>query len=205
MLAPATTPDGMNGLEHATQAIVVQAPSLRAPRATARTYARADSTAGWHLVRAAMPARVGANGLSSHRHEGDGTTPVGTFGLVYGFGSRPNPGLRGFAWRHLTPTSCWAGTRTDYNRWVDARPCHGEDLWASAGLAYRYAAVIDFNYRHPMYGRGSGIFLHVQTGRPTRGCVSLKQPDLLAVLRWLTPTTRIVIGTTHTLRARSTT
>jgi L,D-peptidoglycan transpeptidase YkuD (ErfK/YbiS/YcfS/YnhG family) len=196
MLAPAPiTPDGMSGLEHATQAIVVQAPSRRSTRASARTYARADTTAGWHLVRGAMPARLGRNGLSSHRHEGDGTTPIGTFGFVYGFGWRPDPGLHGFSWRRLTPRSCWAATRADYNRWIERSPCPGETLWSSAGRAYRYAAVIDFNYAHPVYGRGSGIFLHVQAGRPTAGCVALDERDLLGVLRWMRPGARIVIGT----------
>jgi L,D-peptidoglycan transpeptidase YkuD (ErfK/YbiS/YcfS/YnhG family) len=151
-----------------------------------------------------MPARLGRNGLSSHRHEGDGTTPIGTFGFVYGFGSRPDPGLHGFSWRRLTPSSCWAATRADYNRWIERSPCPGENLWSSAGRAYRYAAVIDFNYRRPVYGRGSGIFLHVQAGRPTQGCVALDERDLLGVLRGLTPATRIVIGTTQTLRARKT-
>jgi len=51
-------------------------------------------------------------------------------------------------------------------------------------------------------GRGSGIFLHAQTGRATRGCVSLREHDLLAVLRWLRPDTRILIGTTAWLRSR---
>jgi L,D-peptidoglycan transpeptidase YkuD (ErfK/YbiS/YcfS/YnhG family) len=41
---------------------------------------------------------------------------------------------------------------------------------------------------HPIVpGRGSGIFLHVQTGGPTNGCVSLRRPDLVRVLRWLSP------------------
>ena len=43
----------------------------------------------------------------------------------------------------------------------------------------------------------------MQTGRPTHGCVSLRQRDLLAVLRWLRPGTRIVIGTAAWLRART--
>jgi L,D-peptidoglycan transpeptidase YkuD (ErfK/YbiS/YcfS/YnhG family) len=203
MLAPAITPDGMRGLEHATRAIVVQAPSRPSTRAVARTYARATTTGRWRQARPAMPARLGRNGLSTpaRRHEGDGTTPMGTLGFVYGFGSRPDPGVTGFAWRRLSPTSCWAVSRAAYNRWIDASPCPGEDLWASARLAYRYAAVIDFNYGHPVYGRGSGIFLHVQTGRPTAGCVSLAQRDLLPVLRWLRPGTRIVIGTTAYLRS----
>ena len=35
-------------------------------------------------------------------------------------------------------------------------------------VAYRYAAVIDFNYWRPAYKKGSGIFLHRQTGGPPR-------------------------------------
>jgi L,D-peptidoglycan transpeptidase YkuD (ErfK/YbiS/YcfS/YnhG family) len=47
-------------------------------------------------------------------------------------------------------------------------------------------------------GRGSGIFLHASTGRPTLGCVSLPVAQLVATLRWLRPGSRplIVIGTT---------
>jgi L,D-peptidoglycan transpeptidase YkuD (ErfK/YbiS/YcfS/YnhG family) len=75
-----------------------------------------------------------------------------------------------------------------------------ENLWRSARVAYRYAAVIDFNYRRPVWGRGSGIFLHQQTGGPTAGCVSLRQTDLVAVLRWLRPGTRIVMGPTSFVR-----
>ncbi len=101
------------------------------------------------------------------------------------------------------PGSCWAGTRVDYNRWVRRSPCAptDEDLWSNHQLAYRYAAVIDFNYRHPVYGRGSGIFLHEQTGGPTAGCVSMRQGDLLSVLRWMRPGVRILIGPSRWLRS----
>ena len=46
-------------------------------------------------------ARVGRSGLSAHRSEGDGTTPLGTFGIgpvVYGLD--PNPGVR-LRYHHL--------------------------------------------------------------------------------------------------------
>jgi L,D-peptidoglycan transpeptidase YkuD (ErfK/YbiS/YcfS/YnhG family) len=204
LAAPPVTPDGMRGLGDATRVVVVAANGTRDTTATARTYARAPS-GRWRTVRRAMPARLGAGGLSDpqHRHEGDGTTPMGVYRFVYGFGSQADPGLTGFSWRHLVPGSCWAGDRGSYNRWVHRSPCgpRDEDLWSSARVAYRYAAVIDFNYRRPLYGRGSGIFLHAQTGRPTRGCVSLGEGDLLAVLRWLRPSTRIAIGTVARLRA----
>ena len=202
--APPVTPDGMRGRRGATRVVVLAANGPRDTTASGRTYARA-ATGRWRVVRRAMPARLGYGGLSeaAERHEGDGTTPMGVYRFVYGFGSQPDPGLTGFSWRRLTPGACWAGDRGSYNRWVRRSPCgaRDEDLWASARVAYRYAAVIDFNYRRPVYGRGSGIFLHAQTGRPTRGCVSLRESDLLPVLRWLRPGTRIAIGTVRRLRA----
>jgi L,D-peptidoglycan transpeptidase YkuD (ErfK/YbiS/YcfS/YnhG family) len=187
-------PGGIHSLRGATRAIVVTSGSWRTTHAVMRAYQRVGGS--WRLVRGPMPARIGRNGFSAHRHEGDGTTPAGTFGFVYGFGSRPDPGMHGFRWRWLVPGSCWSGERADYNRWAARRRCsrRDEDLWRSAWIAYRYAAVIDFNYRRPVWGRGSGIFLHRQTGGPTAGCVSLREADLLAVLRWLRPGTRIVMG-----------
>jgi hypothetical protein len=75
-----------------------------------------------------------------------------------------------------------------------------ESLWASGG-ACRYAAVTDFTYPNPVYRRGSGIFLHEQTGRPTAACVPLAEPDLLFVLRCMRHDTRILIGTRSWLRS----
>jgi L,D-peptidoglycan transpeptidase YkuD (ErfK/YbiS/YcfS/YnhG family) len=58
-----------------------------------------------------------------------------------------------------------------------------EALWR-ATVAYRWFAVIAYNpARIP--GRGSGIFLHVDTGHATDGCVSLPRADLVRTLRWL--------------------
>lgn len=190
----ATAPERIRGLRGATQAIVVTSASWHATHAVARVYRRVGSR--WRLVRGPMPARVGRNGFSAYRHEGDGTTPAGVFGFVYGFGSRPDPGVRGLGWRRLGRGSCWSGLRGDYNRWVAGRRCtaRDENLWKSRRVAYRYAAVIDFNYRRPVYGRSSGIFLHQQTGGPTAGCVSLRATDLVAVLRWMRPGVRIVMG-----------
>ncbi len=187
----------------ASRVIVVSAPTMRSTFATARSYERIGGR--WHEVRGPMTARLGWAGLSwpARRREGDGTTPIGSYGFVYDFGSRPNPGVTGFAWRRVVPGSCWSSTPRDYNRWLTRHPCPSgdEDLWASAGVAYRYAAVMDFNYRHPIYPRGSAIFLHEQTGGPTAGCISLRERDLLAVLRWMRPGTRIVVGPAGWLRS----
>jgi L,D-peptidoglycan transpeptidase YkuD (ErfK/YbiS/YcfS/YnhG family) len=146
-------------------------------------------------------ARVGRSGLSAHRREGDGTTPLGTFAIaptVYGLDSDPGVKLR---YHRLVCGDWWdedPGSPT-YNRFrhvaCGAPPPFGGDseaLWKAA-VAYREFAVIDFNTSPVVPGRGSGMFLHDDTGRPTNGCVSLPRPELLALLRGLRPGARITI------------
>ena len=58
---------------------------------------------------------------------------------------------------------------------------------------YPFLAVIEFNMRPVVPGRGSGIFLHAQTGGPTNGCVSLRRDRLVTVLRWLRPAAKPAI------------
>jgi L,D-peptidoglycan transpeptidase YkuD (ErfK/YbiS/YcfS/YnhG family) len=64
-----------------------------------------------------------------------------------------------------------------------------------------HLAVIEYNAHPVVPGRGSGIFLHAQTGGATNGCVSLRRPDLVHVLRWLSPgSPYIAIGTPASFR-----
>jgi L,D-peptidoglycan transpeptidase YkuD (ErfK/YbiS/YcfS/YnhG family) len=206
--APATTrhvvgPNHIRGLNGAHRVMIVTAPTRHSTHALVRRY-DLGRNGRYRRTGGIAHARVGLAGLShpKQRHSGDGTTPMGIYGFAFGFGSQPNPGMTGLRWRALTPGSCWAGTRRHYNRWVRRSPCApaDEDIWASEATAYRYAAVIDFNYHHPVFGRGSGIFLHRRLPTATHGCVSLNQPALLKTLRWLRPTTKIVIGTPSSLR-----
>ena len=150
-------------------------------------------------------ARLGAAGLSAHKREGDGATPTGTYRLgrtVYGTG--PDPGIR-LRFHRLVCGDWWdedPGSPT-YNRFRHV-PCGStppfrvtsEDMSRSP-TAYRHLAVIAYNTNPIVPGRGSGIFLHASTGRPTLGCVSLPVPQLLRVLRWLRPGSSplIAIGT----------
>jgi len=166
----------------------------------------------WRAVGSA-PARFGYNGLSANRREGDGTTPVGLFGLPFAFGIRPNPGTR-MPWKPVDAHSWWDENSLDarYNTWYEN--CPATSCWTSARrkdhvsehladypTQYAYAAVIGFNtgqvkVRPPARPSGSGIFLHVNGSGYTGGCVSIPQPQLAALLRWLDPAARphIAIG-----------
>ena len=155
-------------------------------------------------------ARLGRNGLSANRREGDGTTPTGLFGIGRTmYGNEPNPGVR-FAYRRLRCGDWWDEDPSSptYNSFQHV-PCGTQPPFggASEGMwqqprPYPFLAVIEYNMRPVVPGRGSGIFLHAQTGGPTIGCVSLRRDELRAVLRWLRPGARpmIAIGTSGQLR-----
>jgi L,D-peptidoglycan transpeptidase YkuD (ErfK/YbiS/YcfS/YnhG family) len=192
-----------------SQLITVEAASTRTTHATLRTWRR--SAGCWVAVGGPYPARVGRNGIRKNRHEGDGTTPIGTFriGRVM-YGNEANPGVK-FRYLRLRCGDWWNEDPSSptYNTLQRLR-CGQRPPFrvVSAGMwqertAYPYLAVVEFNMHPVVAGRGSGIFLHAQTGGPTNGCISLPRADLVSVLRWLSPRAapRIAIGTRTGLRS----
>lgn len=192
--AQAATPPALNHLGSATRAVIVTGRSASSTTGTATAWVKSGGS--WHVARGPMAVRLGRNGFSSvsRRHEGDGTTPAGKFHLRYAFGSAANPGAQ-LRWRALVPYSCWSGERADYNHWAH-RVCtaRDENLYASRRVAYRYAIVVGFNDNPVVYGRGSGIFLHETVNQATSGCVSMSEANISFLVRWITPTTWLLMG-----------
>ena len=204
---PANLANDLRAQPSATQLITVEAASTQTTHASLRLWRR--SGACWVDAGGPFPARLGWNGLSASRREGDGTTPAGTFRIhptMYGI--EANPGVR-FRYTRVRCGDWWDedASSPTYNTFrrvgCGRRPpfAVSDGMWQNA-RAYPYLAVIEFNMRPTVPGRGSGIFLHAQTGRPTNGCVSLRRGDLRRVLRWLRPEAapHIAIGTPGSLR-----
>jgi len=203
--APALLVTRLRGLPAtATQVISVVATGYGGTTSTLQAFSRVGGT--WRLAFGPETAYVGEGGFAppGAKREGDGRTPSGLFGFGFAFGVAPNPGVR-LGWRPvLGSQDVWDDdpSSPSYNLWVDTTN-------ASAGLdpepmdnrpAYDLGAVIAYNTaRTP--GLGSAIFLHVATGGPTAGCVSLPYPQLVPLLRWLDPVEDpvIVMGTAATL------
>jgi len=184
----------------AQQLVTVIVPSQGSTTAALSFWTRgADGC--WERDTGPWRARVGRNGVSANRREGDGTTPVGTFPFgATMYGLRPDPGVQ-FEYHRLVCGDWWdADSRSpSYNRFrhvpCGARPPFraGEPLWRYA-TAYRLFAVIGFNAAPRVPHRGSAIFLHASTGRATSGCVSLPLDRLVSVLRRLDPAAKPVIS-----------
>ena len=181
------------------QLVTVTAASYGATKAELTAYRRVDGR--WRRVFGPWAVWIGRNGMArpGAKREGDGRTPSGTFGFGFFFGVDPDPGVR-FRYRRIDASDFWddAPSSPLYNEWVDDRDANpGADPEPMDVSAYDYGAVIAYNTaRTP--GLGSAIFLHINIGTPTAGCVTLPVGELLEILRWLNPAAspRITMGVT---------
>jgi L,D-peptidoglycan transpeptidase YkuD (ErfK/YbiS/YcfS/YnhG family) len=205
---PATLANQLASTRSATQLVTVVAPRSASTQGSLRLWRKTGGC--WRAVSGTWTAWLGQRGVSDHKREGDRTTPAGAFGflpVMYGIAS--GPGVR-YRYRRIVCGDWWVEDPRSpwYNRFRHV-PCGtdppfrvtSEDMSRSP-TAYRHLAVIAYNRSPIVPGRGSGIFLHASTGRPTLGCVSLPLPQLLTLLRWLRPASAplIVIGTRAEIR-----
>ncbi|GBQ21848.1 hypothetical protein AA0472_0581 [Acetobacter estunensis NRIC 0472] len=154
------------------------------------------STARLHCADRILPAVIGAAGVTLHKQEGDHATPVGLLALrkvLYRADrtSRPEMGAvtpdgRPLLLEPIGRHDGWCDdpTSPDYNRQIALpHPARHEDLWREDHL-YDLVGVLGYNDAPPVPGRGSAIFLHLQSPdrKPTEGCIALTEPDLRLVL-----------------------
>ena len=142
---------------------------------------------------------LGRAGTTRGKHEGDGATPVGTFGLVGVLyrsdrGTRPVTRLPVEAIRN---DGGWCDDPADraYNRPVRLPyPGRHERLWRDDRL-YDVVIVIDYNLSPPRPDAGSAIFLHIahEDFAPTEGCVAVSPEAMRRLLPHLGPRTMIEI------------
>jgi len=206
---PANLANQLASTGSAKQLVTVLAATPRSTTASFRLWRKSGEC--WVAVDGPWTAHVGFHGVSDAKREGDKTTPAGAFAIQpVMFGVGPNPGVR-YRFHRIVCGDWWVeDTRSPfYNRFHHVRcgtkppfRITSEDMSGSP-ISYRYLAVIDYNTRPIVPGRGSGIFLHISaSGGPTLGCVSLSRPQLVTVLRWFDPAAspQIVIGTAATIR-----
>ncbi|MEU5000230.1 L,D-transpeptidase family protein [Streptomyces sp. NPDC021622] len=171
-----------------TQALVVTGEAPDANRATAVLYMRKSPSdaAGWRPVSDPWPAHNGLRGWTSRHVQGDRKSPVGVYGLTDAGGLLPDPGTR-FPYDQ-GPAFTARGTGFK-----------GEPLTGS----FDYVIAINYNrepgrtpldWTRPLgAGRGGGIWLHVDHGGPTQGCVSLPKARMKELLRSLDPARKPVV------------
>lgn len=190
------------------QLITVDAATSRSTYATARLWRRVGGC--WASSGGPYSARVGRSGVRKNKREADSATPAGTFPIGRTmYGNSPNPGVQ-YRYVRLRCGDWWVeDSKSPVYNTFQRIGCGRKPPFrvttpdmSTSPRAYAHLAVVGYNMHPVVPGRGSGIFLHVQIGKATSGCISLRRPALLHVLRWLVPSAlpQIAIGTAHSLR-----
>lgn len=172
----------------ARQLFIATAPQLGDTTGTLQVF---DLVDGAWIETLTVPARFGKHGLLDglKRKAGDNTTPTGIWAMpdfVFGAHAKAPAGTR-MKYRHLTWKSWWSSRRgRSYNTWVSARHWTGEHIGGSP-KAYEFAVSVGYNARPntSVFGRGTGIFLHVRGPGLTSGCIAISRAAMIRVFRIL--------------------
>lgn len=182
---PGLGPKTRSSIPAATRQVLVA--SGKAKNSSAATVTLWSRTANGHWkAGAAWPAHNALRGWTSTHHAGDLHSPIGVFTLSDAGGFDANPGAK-LPYHH---SSAFRAGGVGFD---------GEPLDA----AFDYVIAIDYNRvpgTSPLDGsqplgsqRGGGIWIHVDHGGPTHGCVSVSAPHMVDLLHTLVPADHPVI------------
>jgi L,D-peptidoglycan transpeptidase YkuD (ErfK/YbiS/YcfS/YnhG family) len=169
---------------------------------------RFDRTSeGWRSAGPPVPVLFGKSGLAWGRGliDGQGQAPVkmehdhrapaGVFriGTIYTYDRSLPPGAN-YPFHTVGEGDAWVDDVRDphYNEHVtvDARhppPWFEKQKMRRGDFAYRWLVEIRHNADPPRPGYGSAIFFHIRRGptRPSAGCTTMAEKDLVELIRWL--------------------
>ncbi|MET8687467.1 L,D-transpeptidase family protein [Streptomyces sp. NPDC004732] len=172
--------------DEARQAVVVTGETRTSNRSTVKLYTRKDRAAGWRSVTGPWPAHNALRGWTDHHRQGDLKSPVGVFGLTDAGGLLPDPGTE----LPYDRGSAFTARGTGF----EGEPLAGSFDYVVAINYNRRPGTTPLDWTRPLgAGRGGGVWLHVDHGGPTQGCVSLPKARMKELLRTLDPAAEPVV------------
>lgn len=146
------------------------------------------------------PCKLGRGGArpAAEKREGDGCTPVGEWSVRAAL-LRPDRGIappRSLPWRWIRTDDGWCDAPGDpaYNRPVRLPySASVERMWRD-DAAYDAVLVLGHNDAPPVASLGSAIFVHLDTGRVTEGCVAIGGEAMRELIRLLASGDRLRVA-----------
>lgn len=161
----------------------------------------------WHPVGEPWRVLYGKNGLAwgigekgqeqagLSKVEHDKRAPAGLFriGKIYTYDAKLPAGAD-YPFHTVTEGDAWIDdvTSPQYNRQVTVDAANPPVWFAKQKMrhndfAYRWLVEIRHNSDAPVPRKGSAIFFHIRRGvdRPTAGCTTMAEEDLVQLIRWL--------------------
>lgn len=165
------------------QAVVVTGKGRDSSDSTVVLYVR--TTAGWQAGDN-WPAHNALRGWTDHHLAGDLHSPIGVYTLTDAGGLLKDPGTKLPYHRSSGFTAPGTG--------FEGEPLAGSFDYVIAINYNRRPGTSPLDWTRPLgAGRGGGIWLHVDHGGPTHGCVSIAEEHMKDLLRALNPDLRPVV------------
>ena len=142
---------------------------------------------------------IGKRGLSSRKVEGDKKTPKGIFSLgpLFYRKDRNKKPFTKIKTVNITKNMGWCDDvnfPTKYNKLIKISKKIRHEKLKRKDNKYDLFIPIKYNYKKPVPGLGSCIFIHLTSNyKPTAGCIALKKKDFMIMLKIINKKTTIKI------------
>jgi L,D-peptidoglycan transpeptidase YkuD (ErfK/YbiS/YcfS/YnhG family) len=142
---------------------------------------------------------VGKNGISKQKKEGDKKTPKGIFmidSLYYRKDrlKKPSTALKCIEIKKNMGWCDDVNNPKKYNKLIKINKSIKFEKLRRTDHKYDLLLPIKYNFKNPVIGLGSCIFMHLTKNyQPTAGCIALQKKDFLIMLRLIKKNTKIKI------------
>ena len=134
---------------------------------------------------------IGKKGSTNNKIEGDNKTPKGVFKIehLYFRKDRVNKPKTLLKCIEIKNNMGWCNDvrfPRKYNRLIKKNKKYKHENLKRKDYKYDLIIPIKYNFKRPVIGKGSCIFIHVTKNyKPTAGCIALKFKDFLIMLKIL--------------------
>ena len=142
---------------------------------------------------------IGKKGSTKNKKEGDKKTPKGTFKIenLYFREDRVKKPFTLLKCIKIKKNMGWCDDISfpqKYNKLIKIEKKIGHEKLKRKDNKYDLLIPIKYNYKKPITGKGSCIFIHLTKNyKPTAGCVALKEKDFLIMLKLIKKNSKIKI------------
>ena len=143
---------------------------------------------------------IGKEGSTSNKREGDKKTPKGIFSIesLYYRKDRIKKPSTSLKCIEIKKSMGWCDDiqyPKKYNKLIKINNKIKHEKLKRKDYKYDLLIPIKYNFKKPIIGRGSCVFIHLTKNyKTTAGCVALKEKDFLIMLKIIKKNTKIIIS-----------